>query len=57
MIFKFGVSAAAILLTLTLAAPACAQMRGPPQPLPAEALVDEADPATASFLRANVVAS
>jgi hypothetical protein len=54
---RFFAAAAACLSSIALAQPAQAQMTGPPQPLPAEVLADEVDPAIAAFLRANVVVS
>ncbi|KPF77468.1 hypothetical protein IP78_12845 [Brevundimonas sp. AAP58] len=48
-------AAAAFLSSITLAEPAQAQVTAPPQPLPADVLADEVDPAVAAFLRANVV--
>jgi hypothetical protein len=57
MILKLCTAAAAALSLVALAGPTSAQMTGPPQPLPAEVLADEADPETAAFLRANVVVS
>jgi hypothetical protein len=55
MMLRVYVAAAAFLSSITLAEPAQAQMTGPPQPLPAEVLADEVNPAIAAFLRANVV--
>lgn len=57
MIIRTSVAAAAFLSVAAWGASASAQMQGPPQPLPAEALVDEPDLEAAAFLRANVVAS
>lgn len=50
---KIVVAVVAGIVSLYAAGPALAQM---PQPLPPEVLVDQADPAKAAFLRANVVA-
>lgn len=49
-----SLSVAAVLLATLCSSPALAQM-GPPQPLPAEALVDPVDPAKAAWLRAHTV--
>ena len=49
-----SLSFAAVLLATLCSSPALAQM-GPPQPLPAEALVDPVDPAKAAWLRAHTV--
>jgi hypothetical protein len=57
MSLKSCAAAVAVLSWFALAEPTHAQMTGPPRPLPAEVLADEADPAVAAFLRANVVVS